>query len=290
MEPFPALGCPYCQAALDATGPSTTPWQCHGCGRRFTEHGQIPVLLRQETVTRLAEFSTQYRQARQHEGWQPLTREQALALPGGHPSGYPALYWPVRRQSFGALMDILTREGPAPAAGPIADLGAGNGWLAFRLAKAGYHTLAVDASLDEEWGLGMAERYYLPSVPLRLAQGDLEYPPLQTGQLALILFNASLHYAADLENTLRRSARALQPGGRIIILDTPVARQPRPGTGQGDRHLGRRELHEALLAAGLSPRWVIVRRGARWWLYQARSWLHQAPRFAFPLIIADPLP
>ena len=290
MEPFPALGCPYCQAALDATGYATTALQCRECGQRFAAHGQIPVLLRQEDVTRLADFSSQYRKARLCEGWQPLTREQALALPGGCPSGYPALYWPVRRQSFGALMDILTREGPAPAEGPVADLGAGNGWLGFRLAKAGYHTLAVDASLDEEWGLGMAERCYLNSVPLRLAQGDLEYPPLQTGQLALILFNASLHYAIDLQNTLRRSARALQPGGRIIILDTPVARRPRPGTGQGDRHLGRRELHEALLAAGLSPRWIIVRRGARWWLYLARSWLRRAPRFAFPLIIADLVP
>jgi SAM-dependent methyltransferase len=290
MESHTALGCPYCQAALEASGASSTPWQCSECGQRFAAQGQIPVLLRREDVTRLAEFSSQYGKARLREGWQPLTLEQALALPDGSPAGYPALYWQVRRQSFGALIDILAREGPSPADGPVADLGAGNGWLGYRLAKAGYQALAVDASLDQDWGLGMAERCYLPRVSLRLVQGNLEYPPLQAGQLALIVFNASLHYAADLENTLRRAARALRPGGRIIILDTPVARRPRPGTGRGDRHLGREELHEALLGAGLSPRWVVVRRRARWWLYQAKAWLRRAPRFSFPLIIADPVP
>jgi SAM-dependent methyltransferase len=248
------------------------------------------VLLRQEDVSRLAEFSSQYREARLREGWQPLTLEQALALPEASPAGYPVLYWQVRRQSFAALMDILARQGPAPADGPVADLGAGSGWLGYRLAKAGYHTFAVEASLDKDWGLGMAERCYLPGVPLRLVQGNLEYPPLQAGQISLIVFNASLHYAADLDHTLRRAARALQPGGRIIILDTPVARRPRPGTGQGDRHLGREELDEALLGAGLSPRWVVVRRRARWWLYQAKTWLKRAPRFAFPLIVADHVP
>lgn len=290
MRPYSALGCPYCQAALDATETSSTPWQCCECGQHFAVDGQIPVLLRREDVTRLAEFSRQYREARLREGWQPLTLEQALALPEGSPAGYPALYWQVRRQSYRALMDILALEGPSPADGPVADLGAGNGWLGYRLAKAGYHTLAVDASLDDDWGLGMAERWYLPRVPLRLVQGNLEYPPLQAGQFALIVFNASLHYAVNLGHTLRRTARALKPGGRIIILDTPVARQPRPGTGRGDRHLGREELDEALLGAGLSPRWIVVRRGVRWWLYQARAWLRRAPRFAFPLVIADPVP
>jgi SAM-dependent methyltransferase len=290
MDPHDALGCPYCQAALQVSQDVTTPWHCRGCGQYFASQGQIPVLLRRADAARLAEFSCQYREARLREGWQPLTPEQALALPEGCPPGFPALYWQVRRQSFGVLMDILASEGPSPSGGPAADLGAGNGWLSYRLAQAGYDVLAVDASLDVDWGLGMAERCYGPRVPFRLAQGSLEHPPLQAGQFSLIVFNASLHYAMDLENTLRRTVRALQPSGRIIILDTPIARQPRPGTGHGDRHLGQKELHEALLGAGLPLRWVVVRRRARWWFYQARAWLRRAPRFSFPLIIADRLP
>jgi SAM-dependent methyltransferase len=188
------------------------------------------------------------------------------------------------------LMGILARQGPPPAYGPAADLGAGNGWLSYRLAQLGYSVLAVDASRDADWGLGAAERYYLPFVHFSLAQGDLEHPPLQADKLALIVLNASLHYAANLEATLCRLACALKAGGRLVVLDTPIARRPRPGTSQGDRHLGRQELHDALLAAGLSPRWVPIRRGARWRLHQAKTRLKGDPRFSFPMVLADRLP
>jgi SAM-dependent methyltransferase len=187
-------------------------------------------------------------------------------------------------------MGILAREGPTPAHGPVADLGAGTGWLSYRLAQIGYPVLAVDASRDADWGLGAAERHYLPRVPFALAQGSLEHPPLRGNRLALIILNASLHYALDLEGALSRIASALEPGGRLVVLDSPIARRPRPGTGLGDRHLGRQELHEALLGAGLPPRWQPIRRGARWWLHQAKAWLKRDALFSFPMIIADRLP
>jgi SAM-dependent methyltransferase len=169
----------------------------------------------------------------------------------------------------------------------VADLGAGIGWLSYRLTQVGYQVLAVDVSRDVDWGLRAAEKYYLPHVRIVLAQGDLEHPPLQANRLALILLNASLHYASDLEGALCRIAHALQPGGRLVVLDTPIARRPRQGTGPGDRHLGRQELCQALLAAGLSPRWIVIRRGARWWLHQAKAVLKRDLRFSFPMILAD---
>jgi SAM-dependent methyltransferase len=234
----------------------------------------------------LHEFAQQYREARLRQGWPPLTQEQALGLPYSQPAGTPALYWQVRRQSFCALMSVLARQGPTPAHGPAADLGAGVGWLSYRLAQIGYQVLAVDISRDADWGLGVAERYYLSQANFQLILGNLEYPPLQAGHLSLIVFNASLHYASDLEGTLVRAARVLQPGGRIIILDTPIGRRPLPGTGQGDRHLGRRELSRALLGAGLNPRWIAVRRGARWWRHQAIAILRRDAIFSFPMIVA----
>jgi SAM-dependent methyltransferase len=186
-------------------------------------------------------------------------------------------------------MASLARHGPAPAHGPAADLGAGNGWLSYRLAQLGYDVLAVDASRDADWGLGATDRYYLPRVQFALAQGDLAHPPLQAGRMALIVLNASLHYVEELESSLERIARALKPRGQLVVLDTPIARQPRAGTGRGDRHLGRQELHRALLAAGLSPRWVPIRRGLGWWRHQARAWLKREVRFSFPMILADRL-
>jgi len=283
-EEWKVLACPSCHSALWPTGSDGL--GCAGCGRSFPIQNRVPALLRPEDAARLAIFSHQYRQDRLRDNWQPMTPETALALPFGHPSGYPPLYWEVRRQSYRALMQLLAREGPPPEAGPIADLGAGTGWLSYRLAQAGYRVLALDASLDEFFGLGAAE-VYLASASFLRVQGDLEHPPLLTGKLCLIIFNASLHYAGDLEGTLCRSAQILQPGGRWIALDTPITRQPRPGTGRGDRHLGRRVLHEALLNAGLRPRWIAIRRGVRWWLYQAKAWLKRESRFSFPMVVAD---
>jgi SAM-dependent methyltransferase len=281
------MGCPYCQARLEVGGEAGDLLRCSGCGEQFPVAGGIPTLLRREDAARFERFSEEYRQARLVEGQVRQSPEQARALPYGQPPGYSALYWQVRRESFCALMAILAREGPDPVYGPAADLGAGFGWLSYRLAQAGYRVLAVEASRDEQFGLAAAQAYYGPLPAMHLLQGDLEHPPLRVGRLGLVVLCASLHYARDLEGTLGRCARALRPTGRLVILDTPVAKRPRPGTGRGDRHLGRQELDSALVAAGLEPRWLSVRRGAGWWIHQAKAWLKRQPRFSFPMIVAE---
>jgi SAM-dependent methyltransferase len=166
-------------------------------------------------------------------------------------------------------------------------MGAGTGWLSCRLAQAGYRVLALEASLDKVFGLGATDMYLATRTHFLPVQGNLEHPPLQEGTLSLAIFNASLHYAADLIGTLRRSAESLQPDGRLIVLDTPVARHPVPGTGRGNRHLGRQELHGALLSVGLRPRWVPVRRAVRWWVYQMKMRLKGDAPFSFPMVVAD---
>jgi uncharacterized protein YbaR (Trm112 family) len=316
-EGWDALGCPYCCGALASAEDNGGTLRCLACGERFAIEGTIPVLQRREDASRLAQFAQQYQDARLHEGWQRLTPEQARSLPYGQPSGYPPLYWEVRRQSFCALMWLLAREGPSPADGPAADLGAGIGWLSYRLAQIGYPAVALDASRDKGFGLGAAVGYYpytamartegpphfcqiwqsgrsrlrsadyASEVPLLLVQGDLDHLPLQPGRWSLVIFNANLHYAADLESTLGRAVQALRRGGRLIVLDTPISRRPRPGTGRGDRHLSRLELDGALATAGLRSRWIKVRRGLRWRSHQLRAWLRRDPVFSFPIIVAD---
>jgi SAM-dependent methyltransferase len=169
--------------------------------------------------------------------------------------------------------------------GPVADLGAGNGWLSYKLAECGYRVMAVDSSLEEPFGLGAAD-VYLTQEDFLVVQGDLNRPPLQAGRFSLVLFNASLHYAKDIYAALRRTARALLPEGKVAILDSPVAREPRPGSSMGDRHLGRQELHDALASAGLRPRWLILRRGLRWWVMQASRMARGKSPISLPLIVA----
>lgn len=279
------MGCPYCQGALRPGRKGGL--CCSECGHQFALRGCIPLLLRHEDAARLAGFSGDYREARLRDGWRPLTPEQMLALPYGSPPGYLPLYWEVQRQSYARLRRLLADEGPTPEAGPAADLGAGIGWLGYRLAREGYRVLVVEASLDDAFGLGAAEPYFSAGADFSPVQGDLEHPPLRAGGLALVIFNASLHYARDLDAALMRAARSLRPGGRLIVLNTPIARQPRPGTIRGDRHLGRDELGTALTQAGLRPRWITVRRGPRWWVYQAKAWLKGDARFSFPMVVAD---
>lgn len=292
------LGCPYCHSLLrqDAEG-----LVCTAGGHSFPLVDGIPSLVQSEDRARFAQFSLRYREARLREGWQPLTVDQALALPFGSPPGYPLLYWEVRRQSYRALMRLLAREGPDPQVGPAADLGAGTGWLAYRLAQAGYRVLAVEASLDQDFGLGATEGYRT-GMPERLLpiQGNLEHPPLAHGKTSLIVLNASLHYAADLGSTLRQMAAALHPQGCLVILDTPIARRPHLGTGKDDRDrsasdaastcsrrsLGREELQQALLAAELEPRWIRILRTRRWWIRQLKAWAKGEALFTFPMIWA----
>ena len=255
---------------------------------QFPIQGRVPLLLRETDRHRLDSYGQEYRKAREQEGWLALAPDQALALPFKTPPGASELYWSVRRTTYRRLMRFLSQEGPSPADGPVADLGAGTGWLAYRLAEAGYRALAVDASLDDAFGLGAAGPYLAASGGrLFLAQGDLESPPLFRACWSLVVFNASLHYARGLEATLARAARALAPGGRLIVLDTPVARRPVPGTGRGDRHLGRRELEVALAGAGLSARWLRLVRGPRWWAWRLKAWLRGSAPFSFPILVAE---
>jgi SAM-dependent methyltransferase len=168
-----------------------------------------------------------------------------------------------------------------------ADLGAGTGWLSFRLARAGYRVLAIEASLNGDFGLQAAE-VYRAQAPEQLlpVQGDLEHPPLAQGKTSLLLLNASLHYANDLARTLQRAAATLRPKGCLVVIDTPVARRPQPGTGMGDRHLGREELEHALLSAGLLPCWIRIPRSWRWWVRQLKAKLAGDALFSFPIIRA----
>lgn len=280
------LGCPDCGGALRLQDASCL--ACRACAAQFPIQSGVPLLLREADRDCLDTYGRQYRAAREREGWTALARDQALALPVKTPPGASELYWSVRRTSYRRLMRVLAQEGPSPADGPAVDLGAGTGWFAYRLAQAGYRVLAVDASLDDAFGLGAAGPYLAASEGrLLLAQGNLEHPPLYRACWSLVVYNASLHYVSDLEATLARAARALVPGGRLIVLDTPVARHPVPGTGRGDRHLGRRELEAALAGAGFSARWLRLVRGPRWWAWRLKACLRGSAPFAFPTVIGE---
>lgn len=280
------IGCPSCQQALQFVNGFGSNLTCQTCSRQYSIESGTPVLIKREDIEILTKFNQRYTDRRLKEGWHALSAQQRLALPFGQPTGYPSIYWQVRSQSYEALKRFLAQQGPLPSMGPAADLGAGNGWLSYNLAKSGYRVVAVDCSINEPFGLGAAGVYLEQEVFL-VVQGDLNRPPLRAGKYSLVLFNASLHYARDLRNTLRRTAQTLLPEGWLVILDSPAARRARLNSAEGDRHLGYQELQDALLTAGLKPRWIKVRRSPRWWFHQAARMMRGNSPFSLPMIIAQ---
>lgn len=279
------LACPCCRGPLQARDAAGNYLACRGCGQLFPIRGQIPVLLRPQDLAAARLFNQSYQVLRRRSGWLPLDERQALEVPFGRPPGYPALYWPARRQSYLALVGWLRTSVPPGPDAWIADLGAGSGWLSYCLSRQGYRLAAQDLSREEDYGLRSGEVYARRSPFLRV-QADLQRPPLPAGRYRVVIFNASLHYARDLPAALARASRALLPEGFVVVLDSPVARDPQPGSGTGSRQLGRDELQQALLAAGLHAEWQAQRRGPRWWLHQLKRWLAGRPVFHLPLVTA----
>lgn len=140
--------------------------------------------------------------------------------------------WKVRARTYErfvtAVIDPLERASRQPLR--ILDLGAGNGWLCYRLGKRGHQPIAVDWRSDDIDGLGAARGYTGHIEPLfaRVA-ASFQALPFRDTWCDLVVFNASLHYAVDLAATLAEATRVLHAGGRVVILDSPFYRDAADG-------------------------------------------------------------
>jgi SAM-dependent methyltransferase len=176
-----------------------------------------------------ARFAREYATVRRAEGWGSRDAAYYRALPYSDLSGRFERIWRIRARSFELFVEAVLR--PLEAARPnaallVADLGAGNGWLAYRLAQRGHHLMAIDLLLDPLDGLGAARHYDARFSPV---QAEFDHLPLADGTLDLALFNASLHYSPDYAVTLREALRVLRPDGRLVILDSPLYRRAASG-------------------------------------------------------------
>jgi len=295
MTPPDWLGCPICQGPLDQI---ETGLYCPVDDLDFPVQSGILRLLppgEQETADAYAE---KYRQQREAQGWPSLVADELVALPEQAPAGWDSLYWPVRRQSYEALLARLEAAEQQSSEGlRIAVMGAGFGWLAGRLAGRGHTVIALDLSDDDSFGLGAARAAADAFVALPiLVQGDMERPPLQKNQVDIVVYSASLHYAVDLQQCLRKSASLLRPGGALVITDTPVlvgdftALPPEKGQApRRGRQLPLKELELALSGADLDYEISDVGRGLRWTIRQWRIRFFGGPGFTLPLIVGRPV-
>lgn len=230
------LRCPECKGAAFSIGDDLF---CPREGRRFPGDDGVLPLVRSERRRALAPFLEGYRRVRQCEGWGGAA-SYYLGLPFDS-DGRHRNIWKIRARSYRAAIGALTSRFPDmkrvdewnKRSLRILEVGAGNGWFSWRMAEAGHVVLATDVSLDAEDGLGAIARYARPCPALhdRLtrALADMEELALDDGQFDVVVANASLHYARSLPRAVAEAHRVLQPGGRFLVLDSPVFDEARSG-------------------------------------------------------------
>ncbi len=213
------LRCPRCSANLSAPNRSVS--DCLKCGLLLPDYGGIIHALPPVRLDHYAQFIADYERIRIAEGRGSARDNFYLALPYRDVSGRNSSQWRIRARTWDYLMKHVLAPAFLPPAS-ILDLGAGNCWMSFRLAQAGYKPVAVDLHDNSFDGMGAAEHFRksLPGLFPRF-RAELAHLPFQDEQFDGAIFNASFHYAEDAAAALAEALRCVKAGGPIIICDTP---------------------------------------------------------------------
>jgi SAM-dependent methyltransferase len=281
---------------------------CSSCGQSYAHSSGIWRFLPEPRLGTYSRFLNEYQLVRSHEGWGSKDPGYYRHLPHVGAGDPQRDIWELRARAFRALIEriVRPRERFHSATMKILDLGAGNCWLAYRLAKRGHHVAAVDLWVDDLDGLGAHVHYEIGSPALTPVQAEFDRLPFAGDQADLAVFNGSLHYSTDYVATVQEAMRVLRPDGLLVIMDSPVYCDP----GSGLQMVREREerfecLHgfpgnalacESFLtwtrldqvAAELGVSWqTVVRSSDRIWRlrrWKARIRGHREPAH-FPLIV-----
>ena len=141
----------------------------------------------------------------------------------------------MRRAFFGE--GVRRAAVDAAGVGPgqiVADVGTGTGFIAKAAIDAGARVIGIDNS--EGMLAQVRERFAGRAFEAR--QGDTDALPLADGEMDAVLGNMVLHHAPDPAGAIREMARALKPGGRLVITDADTHNYEWLRTEQHDRWLG----------------------------------------------------
>ena len=209
------LRCPLCRADFSGL-------ECPRCGFRLRLRHDIVEALPPDRAEYYAQFVKDYEHIRMAEGRGSAEEEFYLALPWTDPSGRNSAQWRIRARSFLYLTRHILTPTPPENEARVLDIGAGNCWMSYRLALAGYCPVAVDLLINDRDGLAAAEHYrkFLPTMFPRY-QAEMDRLPFPDGHFDTAVFNASFHYSEDAEVTLREALRCVRVGGQVVIIDTP---------------------------------------------------------------------
>jgi SAM-dependent methyltransferase len=260
------LACPICRAGLEAIGPDA--WRCPIDATPFRCVDGIWRCLPPDRAAVFASFLRDYTAIRDAEGYGYDDLARLQRLPDVDPADPLAWQWRMRAISFASLRRHVlapvghrhndrrrmpdqrrTTKDESRLGGSwpltlhpssfvlrpwsaqhsslrVLDLGAGVGWLSNRLVGLEHYPCAIDLNLDPRDGLGAARRY---GGDWPCVQAEFDRLPLADRQADLVIYNASLHYSTEYRATLAEALRVLRPGGRIVVLDSPIYRRDASG-------------------------------------------------------------
>jgi SAM-dependent methyltransferase len=215
LSPDLLLKCPCCRTNVRGL-------RCNMCGFQMKIGNGLIYALPPDRAAHYSRFIADYARIRAAEGRGSKDASFYLALPYKDTTGNNSDQWHIRARSYDYLAThILPRTAPLKGA-KILDLGAGNGWMSYRLTLAGYSPAAVDLLDNDQDGLGAADHFraHVPSMFPRF-QAELTCLPFEDEQFDVAIFNASFHYSEDYEATLREAFRCVKVGGTVIVSDSP---------------------------------------------------------------------
>lgn len=217
--------CPRCRSKLLESGKGYT---CPKDNLSFSNEDGIWRFLPNDRIEYYRQFIEQYETVRLDEGWGMPTDTYYNALPFEDVSGKHNRIWQIRAKSFDVLVSQVIEPIVERLGRPlqVLDLGAGNSWLSHQLARKGHEVTAVDLLVNQYDGLATHIYYASEYVPV---QAEFDRLPIEDQQLDLLVFNGSLHYSTNYQRTLSEGLRVLRPEGRLVVMDTPIYRDPTSG-------------------------------------------------------------
>ncbi len=122
----------------------------------------------------------------------------------------------LRRELFGATFDLRALPALLDPDWVVGDLGCGTGAVSESLAPFVSRMVAVDASSSM---LEAARARLAGHRNVDLREGQLERLPIADGELDAATLMLVLHHSAEPHAVLSEAARALKPGGRLLLVD-----------------------------------------------------------------------
>jgi SAM-dependent methyltransferase len=128
----------------------------------------------------------------------------------------------LRGELFGRQADRIGLLGLLDERWTVGDLGCGTGQVSEVLAPFVGRVIAVDESPE----MLAAARARLRERNVEVRRGALEDLPVADGELDAAVITLVLHYVAEPARAVAEAARALRPGGRLLLMDmTPHDRE-----------------------------------------------------------------